>query len=179
MSRYGTWGSGLIVVALSAALGAQGGTATGKGTMDKAGTPLAFAPRLASAHVQNFQKLRFTWVVLTEKALPAGILSGATDHTEALRQWCEKEKTPFAALQLDAEMDVNSYVICPANGGSHTEMVNTVNGVASIVVKIDARDATHIKGSLTTGEGACPGPGGALAYCKATGSYTFDATFVK
>lgn len=118
-------------------------------------------------------------IVLTERALPAGILAGATDHTEALRQWCEKEKTPFAALQLDAKSGVNQYVTCPANGGTNTEMVNSVNGLDSIVVKIEARDATHVKGSLKTGTGACPGPSGTLVYCTPTGNYTFDAAFVK
>jgi len=107
------------------------------------------------------------------------MLAGAADHTEALRQWCEKEKTPFAALQLDAKSEVNQYVTCPANGGTNTEMVNTVNGLASIDVKIDARDATHIKGSLKTGSGACPGQNGTLVYCTPTGTYTFDAVFVK
>ena len=46
-------------------------------------------------------------------------------------------------------------------------------------VKIEARDTTHIKGSLKTGNGGCPGPGGTIVYCTATGSYTFDAAFVK
>jgi hypothetical protein len=170
----------MAAVAMTAALGAQTtGTATGKGTIDNRGTAVSFVPHLAAAYVQNFQTLRFTWIVLTEKAVPAGMLAGATDHTEALRQWCEKEKTPFAALQLDAKSGVNQYVTCPANGGTNTEMVNSVNGLESIAVKIDARDATHIKGSLKTGNGACPGPGGALVYCTATGSYTFDAAFVK
>jgi hypothetical protein len=180
MIRRFVWGLGWAAIAMAIPLGAQtAGTATGKGTIDNRGTPVPFVPRLASAYVQNFQALRFTWIVLTEKAVPAGMLAGAADHTEALRQWCEKEKTPFAALQIDAKSEVNQYVTCPANGGTNTEMVNTVNGLASIVVKIDARDATHIKGSLKTGSGACPGPGDTLVYCTATGSYTFDAAFVK
>jgi hypothetical protein len=180
MTRRLWRGCGLAAVAMSTALGAQtAGTAMGKGTIDNRGTPVPFVPRVASAYMQNFQALRFTWIVLTEKAVPAGMLAGTNDHTEALRQWCEKEKTPFAALQLDAKSGVNQYVTCPANGGTNIEMVNSVNGVDSIAVKIDARDTTHIKGSLKTGNGACPGPGGTLVYCTATGSYTFDAAFVK
>lgn len=179
MTRRFGWGLGLAAVAMTAALGAQAGTATGKGTIDNRGTAVPFNPHMASAHLQNFQALRFTWIILTEKALPAGILAGATDHTEALRQWCEKEKTPFAALQLDAKSGVNQYITCPANGGTNTEMLQSINGLESIVVKIEARDATHIKGTLKTGDGACPGPNDTLVYCKATGNYTFDATFVK
>jgi len=180
MTRRFGWGWGLAAVVMAGALSAQtAGTVTGKGAIDNRGTPVPFAPHVASAYVQNFQALRFTWIVLTEKAIPAGMLAGATDHTEALRQWCEKEKTPFAALQLDAKSGVNQYVTCPANGGTNIEMVNSVNGLDSIAVKIDARDATHIKGSLKTGSGACPGPGDTPVYCTATGSYTFDAAFVK
>ena len=180
MSRRFGWGCGLAAVAMAGALGAQTtGTVTGKGTIDNRGTPVPFAPHVASAYMQNFQALRFTWIVLTEKAVPAGMLAGATDHTEALRQWCEKEKTPFAALQLDAKSGVNQYVTCPANGGTNTEMLQSVNGLESIVVKIDARDATHIKGSLKTGTGACPGPGDTPVYCTPTGNYAFDAAFVK
>src|SRR5215468_5361358 len=147
MSRRFGWGCGFAAMAMSAALCAQTvGTVTGKGTIDNRGTAVPFAPHVASAYVQNFQALRFTWIVLTEKAVPAGMLAGATDHTETLRQWCEKETTPFAALQLDAKSGVNQYVTCPANGGTNTEMVNSVNGLESIVAKIEVRDATHIKG---------------------------------
>jgi len=180
MARGFGWGSGLAVVLMTAALTAQTtGKATGRGTIDNQGIDAPFAPQAASAYVQNFQALRFTWIVLTEKAVPASMLAGTSDHTEALRQWCAKEKTPFAALQLDAKSGVNQYVTCPANGGTNTEMVNSVNGLDSIAVHIDARDNAHIKGSLKTGSGACPGPGGSTVYCKATGSYTFDAAFVK
>ena len=179
MSRCSGW-SGVAVVALAGSLAAQtAGTATGKGEIDNRGTPVAFVPRFASAYVQNFRTLRFTWVVLTEKQLPAAMLAGATDHTEALRQWCEKEKTPFAALQLDAKTAVNQYVTCPANGGVHIEMLQSFNGLESIVVKVTARDAIRIKGSLKTGKDTCRGPGDSLVYCKTTGDYTFDAPFVK
>lgn len=180
MTRRFGWGSGLAAIAMAGTLGAQtAGTATGKGTIDNRGTAVPFAPHMAAAYVQNFQALRFTWIVLTEKAVPAGMLAGTSDHTEALRQWCEKEKTPFAALQLDAKSGVNQYVTCPANGGTNTEMLQSVNGLESIVAKIEVRDATHIKGSLKTGTGACPGPGGTIVYCTATGNYTFDAAFMK
>src|SRR5262245_39101028 len=180
ITRHIGWGSALVALAVTAALSAQTpGTVTGTGKMDKAGTPVPFAPHMASAYVQNFQALRFTWIVLTEKALPAGMLAGTTDHTEALRQWCEKEKTPVAALQLDAKSGVNQYFTCPANGATNIEMVNSVNGLDSIAVKIDARDATHIKGSLKTGSGACPGPTDTPVYCTVTGKYTFDAAFVQ
>ena len=64
-------------------------------------------------------------------------------------------------------------------GGTNTEMVNSVNGLDSIAVKVEARDTARIKGSLKTGTGACPGPGDTLVYCTATGNYTFDAAFVK
>ena len=110
MTRRPWWGSGWAVVALTGSLAAQAaGTATGKGTIDNQGTPVPFVPHYASAYVQNFNTLRFTWVVLTEKPLPAGMLAGTANRTEALRQWCEKEKTPFAALQLDAQSAVNQY----------------------------------------------------------------------
>src|SRR5215469_12205653 len=102
MSRRFGLGSGLAAVAMTVALGAQAaGTVTGKGTIDNRGTAVPFNPHVAAAYMQNFQALRFTWIVLTEKPVPPGTLAGTTDHTEALRLWCEKEKTPFAALQLD------------------------------------------------------------------------------
>src|SRR5262245_24773527 len=104
MIRGWALGSGIATVAMVGALAAQtAGTATGNGTIDNRGTAVKFTPHVASAYVQNFQALRFTWIILTEKAVPAGMLAGTADHTEALRQWCEKDKTPFAALQLDAK----------------------------------------------------------------------------
>ena len=69
---------------------------------------------------------------------------------------------------------------CPANGAVHIEMLQTFNGgLESIVVKVGARDAVRIKGSLKTGKDPCSGPGGSFVYCKTTGDYTFDAPFVK
>jgi hypothetical protein len=68
MTRRFGWGWGLAAVAMAGALSAQtAGTVTGKGAIDNRGTPVPFAPHVASAYVQNFQALRFTWIVLTEK----------------------------------------------------------------------------------------------------------------
>jgi hypothetical protein len=61
--------------------------------------------------------------------------TGVKDANEARRVWCEKEKTPFTALKLDAEDKVDLYFLCPANGGMNTEMLSTANGLDSIVVK--------------------------------------------
>ena len=170
-----------MCLAVAASLGAQAdGLATGTGTMDTGKGPLTFTPLHAYAYVQTVGKLRFTWIVLTEKVAPAKALVAAADQDEARRQWCEKEKTPFAAVQLDPAGAVNLYMSCAANGAMNTEMLSTWNGLDSVVLKIAARDAAHIKGTMKTGSGSCPGPGGrGQAYCTATGDYTFDAPFVK
>jgi hypothetical protein len=69
---------------------------------------------------------------------------------------------------------------CPANGGVNTEMLSTWNGLDSVALKFDVRDAVHLTGTMKTGNGSCPGPGGrGQAYCTATGDYAFDAPFVK
>jgi hypothetical protein len=79
---------------------------------------------------------------------------------------------------LDPQWGINAYVTC-ANGAMKTEMVNSVNGLDSVVVSFAAKDAAHVKGTLKTGDGNCPGPGGRNAYCNATGDYTFDAVYAK
>lgn len=175
------WMLGTTLLLTAASLSAQeAGTASGTGVMDTGSGTLAFKPRYAYAYVQTVAGMRFTWIVLTEKQPPAKTLVAAADKDEARRQWCEKEKTPVAAVQLDPEGVVNQYMTCPANGGVNTEMLSTWNGLDSVALKFDVRDAVHLTGTMKTGNGSCPGPGGrGQAYCTATGDYAFDAPFVK
>ena len=45
--------------------------------------------------------------------------------------------------------------------------------------KLVVQDGKQLKGSLKTGAGSCPAPGGAATYCEQTGDYSFDAPLVK
>ncbi len=154
------------------------GRAGGKGTIERltAGESerVEFAPRFSFAYSEGEGAKRSTWIVLTDKEPPARLLSASGDRAEARRVWCGKERAPFVALKLDADWKVDLYFLCPANGGVNTEMLSTMNGLDSIVVTFEVRDGGRLKGTLRTGTGSCPGPGGAATYCTATGDYTFD-----
>jgi hypothetical protein len=39
-------------------------------------------------------------------------------------------------------------------------MLSTWNGLDSVALKFDVRDAVHLKGTMKTGNGSCPRPGG-------------------
>jgi hypothetical protein len=170
---------GLAIVILTAALAVaaqDAGIASGKGTIEQ--NP--FSPRYAFAYGERSGPKTFTWIVLTEKQPPLSSWSAAKDRAEARRAWCEKEKTPFVAVKLDPDWKVDLYFLCPSNGNVNTEMLSTSNGLDSVALTFDVRDGKRVKGTLRTGVGSCPGPGGrGQAYCTPTGDYAFDAVVIK
>ena len=163
------------------------GTASGKGTMDRERPgktfgatedvyeTVGFSPRFSCAYHDGKGVDAATWIVFTEKQPPLKSWLAAEDRLEALHSWCGKEKAAFIALSLDKEMGVDSYFLCPANGRVTSEGVNVANGVPSIVLTLQTRDARRLKGTLRTGEGSCPRPNDPQAYCKPTGDFAFDA----
>ena len=165
------------------------GTASGKGTMDrsvpgKTAGPLSetyvavdFYPHFSFATREGKGAKAATWIVLTDKQPPIKEWLAAAEPVETLRLWCGKEKASFVALNLDENMEVDYYFLCPADGWVTSEGLNTANGLESIVPKFETRDAKRLKGTLKTGQGNCPGPNGTPAYCKATGDFAFDAPF--
>jgi hypothetical protein len=183
----------ILTLALSLCLPAlsapaqETGTASGKGTIDrslpgKTAGPTAevyetvsFSPHFSCAFREGQGATAATWIVLTEKQPPLKEWLAAAEKLEALHLWCGKEKASFAAVSLDEKMDVDFYFLCPANGRVSSQGLNVANGLESIVLKFQTRDARHLKGTLRTGEGSCPGPNGTQVYCKPTGDFAFDA----
>jgi len=179
----------MAVISLCLCLGAgamaaqESGTAKGKGVMERIGPAKSemvnFAPHFSWAYREGAGSKASTWIVLAEKELPIKDWTAAKDRAEARRVWCEKEKTPWVAVKLDAQMKVDLYFLCPANGAVNTEMVNTANGLDSVVVKLEPGGGARLKGTLRTGQGNCPTASGADAYCTPTGDYAFDAPLSK
>jgi len=166
------------------------GTASGKGTIERrvpaktAGAEptsekASFSPRFSFAYTEGAGSSKSTWLVLTDKNPPLKDWAGAKDRAEARQIWCGKEKASFVALKLDAKMAVDLYFLCPADGVINTEMLSSWNGLESVVVKFETRDAKRLKGTLRTGQGSCPGADGKDAYCTPTGDFAFDAPFIK
>jgi hypothetical protein len=164
------------------------GTASGKGTIDRsvpgktaaalaeAYEAVSFSPHFSFAYREGKGATASTWIVLTEKQPPLKNWLAAEEKLEMLRLWCLKEKASFVALNLDEKMAVDYYFLCPADGHVTSEGLNTANGLESIVVKFQTRDAKRLKGTLRTGQGSCPGPNGTQVYCKPTGDFAFDAS---
>ena len=167
----------------------QAGSASGKGTIERIvdpktgqGEKVEFLPRHSYAYSETVGGKKFTWIVLTEKEPPLKGWAAAKDRAEARRLWCGTEKTSFVAVKLDADWKVDLYFLCPANGWVNTEMVNTANGLDSVVVELEVRDEKKLKGTLRTGQGSCgtsTEDSESMTYCEATGDYTFDAPLSK
>lgn len=172
-----------MCLAAGALLAQESGTAKGKGVIERIGPAnnemVNFAPRFSWAYREGTGPKTLTWIVLTEKKPPLKNWLAAKDRAEARRAWCEKETTPWVAVKLDAQMKVDLYFLCPANGAVNTEMVSTANGLDSVVVKLEPGSGTRLKGTLRTGQGNCPTASGADAYCTPTGDYGFDAPLSK
>jgi hypothetical protein len=172
-----------VCLTAGALLAQESGTANGKGVIERIGPAKSemvdFAPRFSWAYREGTGSKTSTWIVLTEKEPPIRDWIAAKDRAEARRAWCEKEKTPWVAVKLDAQMKVDLYFLCPANGAVNTEMLNTANGLDSIVLKTEPGSGGRLKGTLRTGQGNCPTASGADAYCTPTGDYVFDAPLSK
>ena len=165
----------------------ESGSATGKGTMDrsvpgKTPAPLEtsyetvpFSPRFSFAAREGKGPTAGTWIVLTDKQPPIKDWLAAEEPLEAFRLWCGKEKASFLAVKLDEKMAPDSSFLCPGTGRVTSEGLNSANGLESIVVKLQTRDARRLKGTLRTGQGSCPGPNDTQIYCKPTGDFAFDA----
>jgi len=161
------------------------GSAGGHGTIDRfspdASSPdsmktesVPFSPRFSVALKEKNTSGDSTWIILTEKEPPVAEWLAAADRNEARRTWCEKEKTPFVALKLDPEMKPDLYFLCPGNGRVNTEMISTINGLDSVVVKFETKEGAKLKGTLSGGEGNCP-KDEKDQYCVQKSDYTFDA----
>ncbi len=169
----------------------EAGTASGKGTMERsvpgktAGPTkevyetVEFVPRFSFACRDGSGAEAETLIVLTEKPPPVKDWLAAEDRLNALRIWSGKEKASFAALELDDKMAVAYYFVCSGDGRVTSKGLNVANGLESIVLKLLTRDAKRLKGTLKTGEGNCPGPNGASAYCETTGDFAFDVPIAR
>ena len=173
------------------AVGQEIGTASGKGTMErkvpgsksaeleKAYETVSFSPRFSFASREGKGAEAATWVVLADKQPPVKDWLASTDQLNMLRLWCGKEKASFVAMSLDAKMAPNYYFLCPGDGRVTSEGFNVANGLESIVMKFQARDAKRLKGTLRTGQGNCSKSDGPQVYCKPTGDFAFDAPIIR
>ena len=178
----------LALCLLSTSVAAQElGTAGGHGTIsrqtgwnDKTKEAVveqaSFSPRFSYTYTEGTGADRAQWIVLTEKEPPLKSGPGMKDRAEARRLWCEKEKTSFVAVKLDAKGAVDLYFLCPANGQINTEMLSTSKGLDSVVVKLGSKRPKRLQGTLRGGEGACSDDNGRQAYCTPQEDYTFDAS---
>lgn len=176
---------------VAAPLAAQeAGTAGGRGTITRQTgwnsekhepitEEVSFSPRYSHAYTEGTGAKKFTWIVLTEKEPPLASWAAAKDRAEVRRLWCEKEKASFVAVKLDAQGNMDLYFLCPGNGAVNTEMLNTWNGLESVVVKLEASDGKRLKGTLRGGEGACSDDNGEMVYCTPQEEYTFDAPVLR
>ena len=173
------------------ALAQEVGTASGKGTMersvpgskaaelDKAYEKVSFSPRFSFASREGKGTEASTWIVFTEKQPPVKEWLASTDQLNMLRLWCGKEKSSFIAMSLDSKMAVDYYFLCPGDGRVTSEGLNVANGLESIVVKFQTRDAKRLTGTLRTGQGNCSKSDGPQVYCTPTGDFAFDAPIVR
>ena len=175
---------GLVCVLTALPIAAQEvGTASGRGSIisvpaqpDSKEQRVGFSPRYAFAYVEGKGADRFTWIVLTEKEPPLKAWVGSKDRVAARQQWCQKEKTGFVAVKIDAQQEIDLYFLCPPGAAmSNTEMVSNTNGLKSVDVQFTQKDARRLKGRLRGGVGNCPISNGTAAYCEQTSDYTFDA----
>ena len=164
----------VAMLALCAAAGLRAeNVASGKGQL---GEGEEFAPHHAYAYQTGEGEKKRLHLVLTEQDPPRAAWDEAGDRADARAAWCRSTKQPYFALEIKPSGEVDIARKCDRAGMTRMEMVNVMNGLPSIALKLDANDGKRAKGSVETGEGACGTNDAPPKYCTATGSYTFDAT---
>jgi hypothetical protein len=163
----------VLALSTAAAVRADSNVAAGKGQLAEGAE---FAPHHAYAYSSGEGDKKRLFVVLTEVDPPRAAWDDAGDRTEARAAWCRSSKQAFVALEIKPSGEVDMVRKCDRAGMTRMEMVNVMNGLPSVAVKLETNDGKRAKGSIETGDGACGNNDEPPKYCTATGSYTFDAT---
>jgi hypothetical protein len=160
----------LLFASFSLFAQSQNNTAGGKGKI----YDFEFHPKFSYAHSAGSGAKKQTWLLLTDQT-PTEQWKTAKDRTETLRQWCESKKAPFVLVELDSAAKPQLLSQCPGDGAIAIEMISTINGLDSVVLKFEVNDGKHMKGQLIGGEGNK----GDMTYMEQTKDYTFDAVVGK
>ena len=176
----------LTVLAMAVAVGARAETnvASGEGLIqamsaDGQAAEGSLKATRAYAYATGEGDARRIVIVLTDIEPPRAAWDDAGDRGEARVAWCDAKQGSFRSFEIKASGEAQSTESCGSGGARDMGMVNEMNGLRSIVVKLEANDGKRVKGSVETGEGACGVSGQPPKYCTPTGSYTFDAELAK
>jgi hypothetical protein len=118
-------------------------------------------------------------IVLADKEPPRAAWDDAGDRGEARVAWCNAKQGSYQAFELKPSGEAQSTESCGSGGARSMGMINEMNGLPSVVFKLEVNDGKRLKGSVETGEGACGVSGEPPKYCTPTGSYKFDAELGK
>lgn len=164
--------SAAVMLLLSFSLFAQDqkNTAGGKGKIND----FEFHPKFSYVYSAGSGAKKQTWLLLTDQA-PSEQWKTSKDRTETLRQWCEAKKAPFVLVELDGAAKPQLLSQCPGDGAIAVEMISTINGLDSVVLKYEVNDGKRLKGQLLGGNGTQ----GDMIYAEQTKDYTFDAAVTK
>jgi hypothetical protein len=145
--------------------------ASGNGVISES---FQFQPKHGYACTAGTGTKKQMWLLLTDQTPPADWTT-SKNRVEILRQWCESKKAPFLLVELDSTNKPQFLTQCAGDGGLAQEMISTINGLDSVVLKYEINDAKRLKGQLLGGNGNC----GDMKYCEQTKDYSFDVTLSK
>ncbi|MCI0442718.1 hypothetical protein L0152_05810 [bacterium] len=160
----------MLLVSFSLFAQDQKNTASGKGKIND----FEFHPKFSHIHSTGSGAKKQTWLLLTDQT-PSEQWKAAKDRTETLRQWCEAKKAPFVLVELDSAAKPQLLSQCPGDGAIAVEMISTINGLDSVVLKYEVNDGKRLKGQLLGGDGNK----GDMTYVEQKKDYTFDAVLSK
>ena len=159
-----------MLVSFSVGAQSQNNSAGGKGKIND----FEFHPKFSYFYSAGSGAKKQTWLLLTDQT-PSVQWTTAKDRTETLRQWCESKKAAFVLVELDNAAKPQLLSQCPGDGAIAMEMISTINGLDSVVLKFDVNDGKRMKGKLLGGNGN----NGDMTYAEETKDYTFDAVVGK
>jgi len=175
-------GLGVVLAAAGLGSGVQAAdSVSGSGSvplMNAEGQPAdsPFAPRFAYAYASGEGDARRFRLVMTDAEPPRAAWDAAVDRDRARADWCAADSGSYIAFEMKATGEPEGMDRCGKGGMRSSSMVNTMNGLASIQVKLGVNDGKRLQGTIVTGDGACGNSGEPPKYCTDTGSFTFDVT---
>jgi hypothetical protein len=161
----------ILLMSFSLTADESNNIASGKGVISDS---FEFQPKHGYACTVGTGAKKQMWLLLTDQTPPADWTS-SKNRVETLRQWCESKKAPFVLVELDSASKPQLLSQCAGDGGLAQEMISTINGLDSVVLKYEINDAKRIKGQLLGGNGNC----GDMNYCEQTKDYYFDVALRK
>lgn len=122
------------------------------------------------AYATRSSKPARAWLLVTDRDASGVNWRKADDRSDVLRAWCKAEAASFVLFEFDLDGVPEMVYECGGSGALGSEMISTINGLASVAPTFEVFDSKRIRGRILSGKGWC----GEDEYCTKTRDFMVD-----